>query len=251
MSASNKTKLILAYRSGDRCALPDCECKLSLDNQSGDPTNIGDASHIAGERMGSARYDPDMTEDERNSYDNLIYLCKNCHKKIDTIPQGEAEYTVERLLQIKAEHECRVRQAITEKFADVAFPELKQVTEWVLNISLEHQDDSFSVTPPMDKLKKNDLSNSSYIVITMGLSVVKQVSAFIEMMAQTDPDFPQRLKLGFMTEYYKLREEGYRGDDLFDLMCRFAQRGFEETQKEAAGKAVLVYLFEKCEVFEK
>ena len=251
MRVRDKTKLILAYRSGDRCALPDCGRKLSLNRESGDPTNIGDASHIAGKRPGSTRYNPSMTEDERNCYNNLIYLCKNCNKKIDAIPQGEAEYTVERLLQIKSEHEHRVRDAVTEKFADIAFPELEEVTQWVLHTPPEHQDNNFSVTAPMDKIKKNDLSSSSRVVITMGLGVVKQVGAFVETMAQTDPDFPQRLKAGFMIEYYRLREEKHRGDDLFDLMCRFAQRGFSETQKEAAGRAVLIYLFEKCEVFEK
>jgi len=34
-------------------------------------------------------------------------------------------------------------------------------------------------------------------------------------------------------------------------MCRFAQHGFERQAKRSAGIAVLVYLFEACEVFEK
>jgi len=85
----------------------------------------------------------------------------------------------------------------------------------------------------------------------MGLSVAREVRAYVESVAQTDQDFPERLKSGFLEEYYRLKREGHSGDDLFDLMCGFAQRGFEEQAKRAAGLAVLTYLFEACEVFEK
>lgn len=257
MSVSYSTKLLLAYRSGDRCALPDCGKQLSPDSKNGDPINVGEAAHIAGERGGkgngkkSARYDPNMSADERNHYDNLIYLCGTCHTKIDAIPLGENDYSVECLQTLKKDHEQKVRDAITEEFAGVGFQELEEATQWIMQVSPQPAIDGFSLIPPEDKLKKNDLGNCARTTVTMGLSVSREVGAFVESVAQTDADFPERLKAGFLEEYYRLKREGYAGNDLFDLMCRFAQRGFREQAKRSAGLAVLVYLFEACEVFEK
>ena len=257
MNVSYPTKLLLAYRSGDRCALPDCGQQLSPEGESGIPSNVGEAAHIAGERSGgvrgrqSARFDPNMTEEERNDYNNLIYICATCHRKIDAIPQGETDYPVERLHEIKEYHEQKVREAVAGAFVGVGFPELEKATLWSMQVNPQQPAKDFSVIPPADKLKKNKLGNGSRMIITMGLSVSREVRAFVESVAQTDHDFPERLKVGFLEEYYRLKREGLSGDDLFDLMCRFAQRGFTEETKRSAGKAVLVYLFEACEVFEK
>lgn len=257
MGASYPTKVLLAYRSGNRCALPDCGRELSLDSEDGDPINVGEAAHIAGENDGkgkgkrSARYDPNMTDEERNHYNNLIFLCGTCHTKIDAIPQGEKDYPVDRLQRLKREHEQKVRDSVTEAFSSIGFPELEEATQWIMQISPQQSPDGFSLIPPEDKLKKNELGNGSRAIVTVGLSVSREVRAFVESVAQTDADFPERLRAGFLEEYYRLRREGYTGDDLFDLMCRFAQRGFKEQAKQIAGLAVLVYLFEACEVFEK
>ena len=257
MTVSYPTKIILAYRSGDKCALPDCRIHLSQEGEDGSPYNIGEAAHIAGERDGgkrgqqSARYDPNMTEAERNNYDNLIYLCRNCHKKIDAIPQGEKNYPVERLQDIKMRHGQKVQEAVSEAFANVGFPELEDATRWITQINPQQPNRNFSVIPPADKLEKNKLGDTSRMIITMGLSVSNEVRAFIESFTQIDHNFPERLKSGFLEEYYRLKRKDYSGDELFDLMCQFAQRGFTEETKRSAGKAVLVYLFETCEVFEK
>ncbi len=257
MSVSYPTKLLLAYRSGDRCALPDCGQELSPNSDGGDPVNIGEAAHIAGEHDGqgkgrkSARYNPSMTDAERNHYSNLIYLCVTCHTRVDAIPEGERDYPVERLQKTKAEHERKIRDAVTEAFAAVGFPELEEATRWIMQCDPQPQSDGFALIPPDDKLKKNDLGNGTRKVVTMGLSLSREVHSFVESVAQTDADFPERLKAGFLVEYYRLRHEGHRGDDLFDLMCRFAQRGFKEQTKRSAGLSVLIYLFETCEVFEK
>ena len=253
MSVSYPTKILLAHRSGDKCALPDCGQNLSPESESGDPINVGEAAHIAGENPGSARYNKNMTPKNRNHYNNLIYLCGTCHTIIDAIPQGEDDYPVERLHKIKNEHEQKVRDAIADAFVDIGFPALEEATLWIMQVNLQQTDpdNDFSVIAPEDKIKKNALENSSRMIITMGLSVAREVRAFIESVAQTDQDFPERLKIGFLQEYYQMKQEGYSGDDLFDLMCRFAQRGFTEQAKKFAGLAVLVYLFETCEVFEK
>ena len=156
-----------------------------------------------------------------------------------------------KLLEIKENHEIKVRQAIADAFVDVGFPELEEATRWIMQIQPHESDQNFSLIPSEDKLRKNDLGNGSRNVITMGLSVVKDVGTYVKDISQIEADFPDRLKTGFLSEYYRLKRQGHTGDVLFELMCRFAQRGFEREVQRSAGLALLVYLFEKCEVFEK
>ena len=259
MSVTYSTKLILANRSGDLCAMPNCGHHLTTDID-GNTANIGVAAHIAGEHSGhpptrknrAARYDPNMTDEQRNSYPNLIYLCRNCHQEIDVIPHGENKYPVPFLSAVKTAHESKVQDAINNAFASVAFPELAAATHWADSAAVTPAEHNFQLLPPEEKIKVNELGNRSRLTITMGLSVSAEVRKFIEGCAQTDPIFPDKLAAGFLEEYYRLRKEGTPpGDDLFDLMCRFAQSGFTDQPRRSAGLAVFVYLFETCEVFEK
>ena len=255
MSASYPTKLLLAFRSGGSCAL--CQCDLSPESDNGGPINVGKAAHIAGEHDGkgktqrSARYDPKMTEDERDHYNNLIYLCGTCHDKIDAIPEGERDYPPERLYVIKKEHETKVRQAMLDAFADVGFPELEEATKWVTCVSPSNQSADYSLLKVEDKIRKNDLDADHRALIAMGLGVASEVARYIETVAQDDPEFPERLKAGFLEEYWRLKKQGVAGGELFELMCSFAKKGFRRHAEQAAGQAVLMHLFETCEVFEK
>ncbi len=257
MGASYPTKLLLAYRSGDVCALPGCQRRLTPDSKSEGPTNVGEAAHIEGENDGkgrtrkSARYNPNMTDEERNHYSNLIYLCGVCHTKIDAIPQGEIDYPAQKLKKIKVEHEKRVREAILAAFTDVGFAELHEATKWAAEITPLNRTYDFSLLTVEDKIKKNELDNDCHSVIAMALGVASEVSKYIESVAQTDPEFPERLKAGFLEEYYKNRKNNIKGAELFEIMCRFSQQGFSKQAQRSAGLAVFIHLFEACEVFEK
>jgi hypothetical protein len=247
MSASYPTKIILAFRSGGVCAFPKCGRHLTYEAKVGADTYVGEAAHIAGEKPGAARYVATMTNDQRDSVNNLIYLCTDHHTIIDKV---EADWSIASLQNLKTKHENQVRQAMEEAFADVAFPELQNAVSWVAD-HVPEANGSFDLTPPDEKIKKNALSNGSRHIIVAGLSSRATVAAYIEAEAQLDPDFPERLKAGFLEEYYARRRLGHKGDELFELMCAFAQRGLRRQAERTAGIAVLIYLFEICDVFEK
>ena len=249
MGASYPTKVLLAFRNGDRCALPGCCRQLTVDDPNGQaPVVTGEAAHIAGEKPDAARYVSTMTDDERNHYNNLIYLCGDCHTRID---KQEDAFPIPMLQQIKADHEKRAREAMNAAFADIGFPELRMATEWMSKVSPSQSAVDFTLVAPDAKIHRNGLSSASRLTIAMGISASPTVAAFVEQESLTDSDFPERLKAGFLEEYYRLRKEGFRGDELFEFMCEFAQRGMREQSKRTAGLAVLIYLFERCEVFEK
>jgi HNH endonuclease len=82
------------------CAYTGCDEKLT------DPawreTNA-EIAHICGERPGAPRFDPALSVEERNSYDNLTLLCPKHHKLIDRLDPDR--HTVEGLREMKAKSE--------------------------------------------------------------------------------------------------------------------------------------------------
>jgi len=248
MSVTYKIKLLLAFRSGDHCAFPGCDRSLTVDGNSGNPVITGEAAHIEGEKSDAARYNPAMTDDQRNHYNNLIYMCGVHHTQID---KQEKDFPVDKLLNLKLAHEQKVREAMNAAFVDIGFPELAQATAWISRYQPQNPSDEFSVIPPEDKIIKNQLTKNSRVTIVMGLAVSQEVRAFVEQESKIEADFPEKLKSGFLEEYYRLRRNGIKGDELFDLMCQFAQQGMKTQPQRSAGLAVLIYLFEACEVFEK
>ena len=191
-----------------------------------------------------------MKDEERNGVGNLMFLCQDHHDIIDN-KQNEHRYPTEQLLDWKANHESAHAAAATAALTGIGFKELALATEWVRRAPLSDADDDLSLTAPQEKMDRNKLSNEVKHIITGALLNAKLVSEFVEAEALGDPDFPERLKSGFLTEYHRLRQEGTRGDELFELMCAFSQRGMQSQAQRSAGLTVLVYLFEKCDVFER
>lgn len=106
--------------SGNRCAFPKCSTPL-VDQQSG--AIVGEVCHIKGEKPESARYDSSQPDDKRHSFDNLVLFCNVHHKVVD---DDDVAYTVERLAQMKKDHEGRnggalaVDDATAERFVSCA-----------------------------------------------------------------------------------------------------------------------------------
>lgn len=252
MSVSDRTKLILAFRSGDRCALPTCGRSLTQRTDSGEWIRVGEAAHIAGERPGAARHDPDLTSEARNAYDNLIYLCANCHSIIDQAP---GDYPVTRLVEIKSDHERTVQVAMEARLGTIRFPQLEaalaDAARWFRDSPSGASPSDFHLLAPEEKLHRNGLGDHSRNLLSMGLAAAGQVTAFLTARSRTDPEFVPLLTQGFLAEYRRLRRDGSSGDALFEMMCAFATGGNPDPTRNLVGTAVVAHLFESCEIFEK
>jgi len=255
MSVTTSVRVKLAILSGNRCAMPDCNQRM-LESRGDGHVLVGEVAHIAGLHGGgprpSARFDPKMSEEERNSLSNLLFVCANCHKRIDVYPEGERDFPRERLLRIKEDHESKFQADFEACSANVTFRELEAATAWIRQVSPPAQEYDFTRIPLDSKIRKNGLSPSSASIIRLQLAAVPQVRTFIQALSQDEPNFPDRLKSGFLAHYFALRSKGIlNGEDLFNSMRLFARRGFVDITTQAAAEAVLIYLFETCEVFEK
>lgn len=83
--------------SGNICAFPGCNEKIVDDNGE----VMGVICHIEAAETGGPRYNETSNNEERRNLENLILLCPNHHRKIDTDPS----YTVDSLKKMKMEHQ--------------------------------------------------------------------------------------------------------------------------------------------------
>src|SRR5690242_9382546 len=93
----------LARRAGMMCS--NLECRVLTAGPAATPeksVSIGQAAHIYGARVGSARYRVEMTDTSRGEITNGIWLCTNCHKLVDSDAQ---RYPAELLFQWRNLHD--------------------------------------------------------------------------------------------------------------------------------------------------
>jgi hypothetical protein len=246
MGATYPTKLCLAMKSGNVCALKDCHKPLAVQADNNEHILLGEAAHIYGENSAAKRYRSDMTDEERNDFKNLLYLCPTCHTKID---KSEVSYPADYLFDLKKDHEAWVIDQIDRGMLNVSFAELEVAAKAIASGKFT-KSDGFEVIPPKDKIGKNRLSKKTQSLIVTGLSRSSEVSMYLSSQSQLDEDFPYRLKTEFQREYLSLKQS-LDGDNLFDALLGFAQTGMQSFKEQAAALAILCHLFELCEVFEK
>lgn|GEM_PF-1001795 len=81
---SRPTKRALAERVANRCSNPGCRAVTSgPHSEAARALNVGVAAHITAARKGGPRYDETLSEQQRGSAENAIWLCQTCGKLVD------------------------------------------------------------------------------------------------------------------------------------------------------------------------
>ncbi|MCV6590281.1 MAG: HNH endonuclease [Marinobacterium sp.] len=116
MPVSNQEVKKLYGKAGGRCSI----CEESVFHND---VHIGEMAHIIARKSKGARGEVKYNGDI-NSYENLILLCANHHTEVDKNP---LIYTVEKLHEIKSNHEAKVDSPFgfsKDRKNDVLFLEL-------------------------------------------------------------------------------------------------------------------------------
>jgi len=117
----------LAHRVGLLCSNPDCRAATSgPKSQPEKAVNVGVAAHITAASLNGPRYDPSLTDRERRSASNGIWLCQNCAKLIDS---DVLLYTTAILIRWKAEAEREAQRRIGKTGAKSAARSLAKVEQ--------------------------------------------------------------------------------------------------------------------------
>jgi hypothetical protein len=109
---SPQTLKVLFALSGNQCAHPECNNPvIAPGNEISDPLVVAQICHIFAASNDGPRSHPDLSEDQRNSADNLILLCPTHHRIVD----GQFEkYPVETLKLWKRQHEGKFQSGLED-----------------------------------------------------------------------------------------------------------------------------------------
>jgi len=241
-------KMLFAF-SGNQCAEPACVQPIvqSSDKYS-KPAVIGHIAHIYAHSNGGPRSKPNMTQKERDSFENLLLLCPTHHAIVD---KQETSYPAALLIDWKNKHEDKYAGKISSSLADVGMAELEIAARALMSSTPSTAQRSMQTIPPADKIVKNQLGVMSETLIRMGGAKADEVEEVIVKSSQLDAGFPERLRNGFVQQYEKHHKNGLRGDQLFQELYSWAGGSSGEVFRAAAGLCILSHLFIICDVFEK
>jgi hypothetical protein len=98
LSLTRETLNALFAKSGNVCAFPGCNEEIVTSRNQ----FVGQICHIEAANPGGPRYNPNSTDEERRSIDNLMLFCYRHHKETD----DATAFGVDSLKAMKREHEA-------------------------------------------------------------------------------------------------------------------------------------------------
>jgi hypothetical protein len=111
---SQVTSTLIWSRARGLCS----KCKRDVVDEIGaEPKVTGERAHITAKRPEGPRFDPLLTDEQRDNYANLILLCGSCHIEVDKAPE---QYSVAKLQTLKYEHERECLKRLTSTDEQIA-----------------------------------------------------------------------------------------------------------------------------------
>lgn len=148
--------------SGNQCAFT--KCPIPIIEESSNKV-IGKICHIKAQNKNGPRYDENQSDEERHSFDNLILLCSIHHDVIDSDVES---YTVERLQEIKQNHENKfvnfskdiedeIAKIMIENLSISQFYEGSAISNNQIGGQVAHSISNFVLTPDSSSQYEKDL----------------------------------------------------------------------------------------------
>ena len=192
--------------SCNQCAAPDCHNSLEARDEK---TIIAKICHIKAASPDGPRYNPDMTDDERRDFDNLILLCDECHSIIDN-KDNETKYTVSLLKEWKRNHEDKCRQGKLIKNPKL----INQAINAIASIEFEEESDDASLNAfNIDKkIEYNSVKEYKYVIEEYSKYYGKLNSLYSELEKQGSFKKEKLLKI-IRNLYLKIKGEIVDGQD--------------------------------------
>lgn len=173
----------LFARSGNQCAFPGCTQPLI----NAKDKFIAQVCHIEAASEGGERYNPNGNDEYRRSYENLLLLCYPHHIETNDVD----EYPVERLLEIKREHEQMFLKADFKlDEAELCKLSFEMEKYWSDIDRLNKLDHIFADSGLAMDVKGN---SSFFDVIASAYDAVNGIGDLLELLHQSD----ESLKLDF------------------------------------------------------
>ncbi|MDD5259485.1 MAG: hypothetical protein PHD29_05915 [bacterium] len=248
---------------GNQCAEPDCTRPLIAKDGE---TIISKICHIEAASEKGPRYNPNMTDDDRRHFNNLILLCDEHHSIIDNIA-NESKYPVAMLKEWKRDHESKLlhNKLITKHSL------LKVAIDAISNIDFEGVEPScgsFTAFNIDDKITYNLVKRNKVLIEEQKIfhSKINELYNELEIQGSFKKD---KLLRNIRTVYLKIKGK-YVGDSAspMDIVRQNADNIIEDVEDEllvliGAGSQsyeedinfgisiILVDAFMRCKILEE
>jgi len=178
---------IWALSSG-RCYAPECSMPVVFEVRPGVYRKNAQIGHMYGVKKGAPRYDETISDEERDSFVNLVLVCLPHHAEIDDRRTGEERYPREVLRQWKTDREGGYGPALAN---------IGRVDEESLAALLIE-----AFAPPIQRLE--DIADQFEQTGALNAQALQELRAIISVMAeqQSGPDRNTAMMLSDAAEIY-------------------------------------------------
>jgi hypothetical protein len=230
-SPSTKTIKKLFGRSNNNCAFPKCTIKM-IDEES--DTIFGEICHIEAKNGKGPRYNPLQTDEERDSFINLILMCPIHHKVID---DDVDSYSVERLRKIKTDYESNStnttetdeqRRHFDELFDRLikAIVDKKPTSDETYKEIHALENSALARAKKLAKDKQNEMNRTNWLVSSNALTDV--VNSINETFAHIDKHVSDETETFEMLEIKLYPKKYSRVIENRKFGCQIELKGFDE-----------------------
>jgi hypothetical protein len=252
--------------SGNRCAFPGCP--VIFVNWE-DETNFSQICHIEDANSNlykSDRYNPNMTDEQRSDYKNLILLCPNHHFETN----DTNKFTVNDLRKMKRDHEMKMDRLISgqnliSKNPSILSDVVSQMGTVLLND--KYNDDSIKAPSTDEKILFNNIVLYKPIIEEYSIYQGKLNSIYeeIEKQGSSKKDFLlQNIRTLYLREkgkYKSIEEIRNSADLIFENIENEIWKLIDSSDNkntdlpiEALQMAVLIIMvdsFMRCKILEE
>lgn len=200
MAITDKSIKLLWSNAAGRCSFDGCNERLTVEQAAEfAPHTLGEMAHIKGNKPTANRYDANQSDKDRDSYENLILLCPTHHTLIDK-PENESYFTVEKLHEMKVNHE----ESISNRLNMQKIDDLDQLMDKIAVLLAENHQAWAQYGPLSDNAKKYPNNDEIYALWTSARlsTIVPNNRKAKELLVENRDLFPrekQRIVSKFLT----------------------------------------------------
>lgn len=226
--------------SGNRCAAPDCTKPLLARDVK---TIVSKICHIEAANENGPRFNPDMEDDERRYFDNLILLCDECHSIIDN-KENENKYPVALLKEWKKNHESKQLNRLNSNISLLKLA-INAIADAEFDDSYDKDDEISAPFNIKDKINHNAIKRNKSLIEEYKIFYTKINSLYNELEVQGS--FKKEKLLRTIRLLYVKAKGTYVGnhDNPMEVICANADNIIEDVENE------LLKLVEKDEEIYK
>ncbi len=241
MRPSETTIKRLFAMSGNLCAFPGCA--LPIVEAVG--TVTGEICHIHARNEGGPRFDPTQSEDERQSFANLVLLCRRHHKMVDAEPDVYSAETLEEIKRLREEEMGRPEEATDAFYAKILLSDLRriEVTNNSGNVVIDSPGSIIAATVNVKSVRKTVKIQPAAGTIGADLKASLYIQYMISRynkFASADKSRDTKFSYAAIT---KNIETKFRGPwrmlaiEDFDALCAYLQQRISRTRIAKANAA--------------